>query len=607
VGRTKIGRNDPCPCGSGKKFKRCHGIAGVTPLRPPQPKLPWPGSNSQRQSLEEVQQLASDPSNPLTRVNPLGFDDDKTLWMQLSFSTSELWVEEGGLPLSDSEDIIIPIPFFFPWTIRFPLVDHDRFVGHAHVLLGQHLCIYLDPSQEWHQALGISGYLERLWSWLSDAAAGKFDPSAALFHPVGGVPYRTEGCPAIVVRERLDLGNHAYRRRWLRERGPTRLDLVAEAAGGDLEAPVIALPGPLSYGAGTTLADLGENLDRVKRGAAKEFMHHIDETVRRNPEGTPQYFILAVPRPKPRDSEDVHLIAGRVPPDAADRLRGANPKEEPTDIFRQETAIEWSQASEERPTRTIRRDARRPVGVYQGKRVVLWGCGGLGSWIGEFLARAGVQQIELSDPGIVMGGLLVRQNYQELDIGDRKAAALQRRLIAINERADFTLDAHGFTKVLVSRSLPNCDLVIDATIDNGVSAAIKEVWTSTKNRPLVARVSTDRASSTLGLMTISRPGVGPTIDELDDEAGKMVREDAALEPFRVFWDEPSAGDEVVPEPGCSIPTFHGSAADLAAIAGVLVSLLGAHLGTNTPGTHLSALPHGPGASIPHCWIGEETE
>ena len=23
----KIGRNDPCPCGSGKKYKRCHGAA----------------------------------------------------------------------------------------------------------------------------------------------------------------------------------------------------------------------------------------------------------------------------------------------------------------------------------------------------------------------------------------------------------------------------------------------------------------------------------------------------------------------------------------------------------------------------------------------------
>jgi preprotein translocase subunit SecA len=24
---SKVGRNDPCPCGSGKKFKKCHGAA----------------------------------------------------------------------------------------------------------------------------------------------------------------------------------------------------------------------------------------------------------------------------------------------------------------------------------------------------------------------------------------------------------------------------------------------------------------------------------------------------------------------------------------------------------------------------------------------------
>jgi uncharacterized protein YecA (UPF0149 family) len=23
---TKVGRNEPCPCGSGKKFKKCHGV-----------------------------------------------------------------------------------------------------------------------------------------------------------------------------------------------------------------------------------------------------------------------------------------------------------------------------------------------------------------------------------------------------------------------------------------------------------------------------------------------------------------------------------------------------------------------------------------------------
>ena len=25
IGRKKLGRNDPCDCGSGKKYKRCHG------------------------------------------------------------------------------------------------------------------------------------------------------------------------------------------------------------------------------------------------------------------------------------------------------------------------------------------------------------------------------------------------------------------------------------------------------------------------------------------------------------------------------------------------------------------------------------------------------
>ena len=25
INSDKVGRNDPCPCGSGKKYKKCHG------------------------------------------------------------------------------------------------------------------------------------------------------------------------------------------------------------------------------------------------------------------------------------------------------------------------------------------------------------------------------------------------------------------------------------------------------------------------------------------------------------------------------------------------------------------------------------------------------
>jgi hypothetical protein len=605
IGSGKVGRNDPCPCGSGKKFKRCHGIAGVAPLRPAQANGPWPGSDGQLQAIQEIQRFVAEPSSPLTRAEPVGFHNDKSYWLRLTLNTAGIEVKDGGLPVGDSEEVLVPLPVAFPWMILFPVVDHDRFVGHAHVLQGERLCIYLDPAQEWHPSFGISEYLNQLWRWLSDAASAKFDAAGALFHPVGGVLHRTAGCPTIVVRDRLDIGSHPYRKRWLRERSPWRLDLVQQEAEGDLEAPLIALSGPLSYGAGTTIADLCGNLDRVKRKSAKDFLQYLRDTAIRNPSGTPQYFLLAVPRPSPQDSEDMHLIAGRVPTDAADKLRSSGTKTKPLNALGKETPVEWSPISEERPARTTRRDTRRPVNAYYGKRIVLWGCGGLGSWIGEFLDRAGAREIVLSDPGDVMGGLLVRQNYEEGDIGDGKARSLRRRLLAINERVDVTVDDAGYLAAIASGNLPDCDLLIDATVNNAVGAAIKEVWPSTKNRPLVARVSTDRASSTLGLMTVSRPGSGADLDELDDEAGKMVQKDADLEPFGVFWEEPNPADELVPAPGCSVPTFHGSAADLAAISGVLISLLGQHLSTNTPGTHLVSLPHGPGASIPHCFVGTE--
>ena len=31
-GIPKVGRNDPCPCGSGRKYKKCHGRPGPRPL-----------------------------------------------------------------------------------------------------------------------------------------------------------------------------------------------------------------------------------------------------------------------------------------------------------------------------------------------------------------------------------------------------------------------------------------------------------------------------------------------------------------------------------------------------------------------------------------------
>ena len=182
-------------------------------------------------------------------------------------------------------------------------------------------------------------------------------------------------------------------------------------------------------------------------------------------------------------------------------------------------------------------------------------------------------------------------------MGAGKALALQRRLRAINDRLEVVVD-QGFTSIIASGDLPDCDVLIDATINNSVGAAIEAVWATSRKRPLIARLCTDRATSTLGLMTVSRPGSGPGLDDLDERAGKMVQNDAELEPFRCFWEEPGHGDEIVPEPGCSVPTFHGSAADLAAIAGVLTSLLGVTLASTSPEHIWWGYPMGPAPPSP---------
>jgi hypothetical protein len=39
----QIGRNEPCPCGSGKKYKRCHGVGAAPLVTPPKNEMALPG------------------------------------------------------------------------------------------------------------------------------------------------------------------------------------------------------------------------------------------------------------------------------------------------------------------------------------------------------------------------------------------------------------------------------------------------------------------------------------------------------------------------------------------------------------------------------------
>ena len=196
---------------------------------------------------------------------------------------------------------------------------------------------------------------------------------------------------------------------------------------------------------------------------------------------------------------------------------------------------------------SIRRDATRPIAGLAGRTVEIWGCGGLGSWLAEFIARAGAARIVLRDHHDVGGGLLVRQNYIEDDIGANKADRLAVRLRQIAD--DLVVESHP---VAVPRgldaALPSCDIIIDATVAPAVGAYLDAAsGPDTRGlRPLLAQVATDIRTGTLGMMTVRAPYSDAGLVEIDSEAGAAIAAHAELERFQTLWQEPSTGEELIP-------------------------------------------------------------
>ncbi|TLP71126.1 thiamine biosynthesis protein ThiF [Nesterenkonia sphaerica] len=479
-------------------------------------------------------------------------------------------------------EVTVPRSAQRPPTVH---VTHPRFVGYPHVLNGLLLCIYLDPSREWSPDDGAVGFLNRLWGWFEAAAGGKFDPHTALFHAVGGTDHTDPSTPTVVVRHEIERGR---RRVFFSRRSDHRFDMQLDDHPDRLSVPVVTADAPLPLGPGTTIFELSMTLDDpdMKRGGQPALgMRPTHESLylvlvaaaKRNSAASPQPFVLRVPHPA---GGTPHVLVGSVSADIADALRGGQEVSDPK--------IAWWRVSDERASVTTRRDSTRPTVAFAEREILLIGCGGLGSWIAEFIARAGARRIVLSDSATITGGLLVRQNYTEADLGSQKEAGLAKRLRAINDSVDVEVlsDSEG-------GDFADFDLIIDAT----VSLALSQSLSSASLTVMTVQVAVDPRTASTGMVLIKPDSCPETLAELDHRAGKIVGQDPRLEDYHSLW-SPGTHDMLVPTRGCSVPTFHGSAADLASAAGVMVSLVGQQLLAPTAGVHLFSLPHSASPDTP---------
>lgn len=77
--------------------------------------------------------------------------------------------------------------------------------------------------------------------------------------------------------------------------------------------------------------------------------------------------------------------------------------------------------------------SREECGSLAGKSVCIVGCGGLGGWTAELLARAGVGRLTVVDPDVFQEGNLNRQLFAtERTLGRRKAEAAAERILEVN-------------------------------------------------------------------------------------------------------------------------------------------------------------------------------
>ena len=437
------------------------------------------------------------------------------------------------------------------------------------------------------------GFVSRLDAWIRDAANNDLDPGNAPLHPP--IAYPTVGR---LVVPRADTPRVAGSP-WvgfaeLRERHH-RTEIVgwhAVAAAPTRSALAILLHEPLPFEYPETVRALLDELTNhgIEYGG---FVLGLARYANQTPPGSPLLIVLGTPmrRPVPGGPNLQHLAAWQVEAVDADQLRQlaaassvsgeAQWKDAVHTVVRwsMDAKVGWCQIKEMRPEVTRRRDQTSPMSWFLGKRIAIWGCGAVGSRVAESAVRAGVASIDLVDNKWVTPGILVRQGFEDADIGRFKVDALADRLTRIAPDLTTTVSPTDLIRRIQEPDpITDVDLVIDCTASNALRTALEARLSDLSSRPPIASIAID-ASAAAALATFGTAShSGATLDLVRRLKLEACRRDH-LEPLlEAFWPQHSQ-ETFQPEPGCSEPTFVGSDADIAALSARMLNAIAQALNT----------------------------
>ncbi|MGD9157729.1 MAG: ThiF family adenylyltransferase [Desulfobacteraceae bacterium] len=550
-----------------------------------------PGQERALRELEWLQETDEDNFELIDHY----LSDSGNLIACVSIRMGLMEKKDDGLQLMDREEFIVGIPPDFPFDCPWINVPHDRFAGFPHVIWKKTLCLYQSKEIEWNPSDGLYGFFDRLKLWLGKASINDMDPIDGPLEP----PHHLIDSSQIpfVIRKNAPIEAKQF---WIGvaelKKYDNRMELV-EWYNSTKECPqnarlslaiILKESLPMEFprkGKDFFQELLNQGLDK------KQIIKDLALASLFTPDGEPIYLILGSPMRRSADgTPKIHIDVWTTHPDLSESLHLVLPQKNDTEeilnirqeisdkicSFFEETNIRWCKVMDDRSEIIVRRDKDSPLTWLTNKKILLLGCGALGSWTGEIIARAKPKLIHLVDKSKVNIGILSRQNYELEDFCSNKSEALTKRLQKII-RADktkiepFCCEAHKFLTEDLER-IGNYDLIIDCTASSIFQMKIERDWNKfeVKTPAIISMVIDAKAERCLSVI-VNKKSSGGVWDAYVQLKNKISMQGTRRDIVESFYSNKAVKGLFQPEPGCSDPTFSGSTADMFALVSMALN------------------------------------
>lgn len=550
-------------------------------------------TSGQTRAILELQRLCAAQPNDIEMITE-PTDLHGRLVVVVSIRMGVMETRSGGLEFREREEFLLWIPPGFPFERPRLTVAHDRFAGFPHVIWSHGICLYREAT-DWNPRGGLYGFFEKLRLWLAKAAINDMDPLDVPLEPPHHLtdfsqsPFVVRAnAPVPAGKEWIgfaQLVKHANRVELV---GWTNLGGAWPA--GTVPALAIVLPRALPSEFPRKGEDFFRELEK-QNVDGNQVLRYLAYAALLTDPGDEIHLVLAIPMRRAANGEPrLHVAVWTTSRSLTKLLRLTLDKEEDPPTLTEcraelaeliykdlaEDEIAFCNTFDDRPEIVVARDQGSAVSWFAGKRILLLGCGALGSWMGEIVARAGAAELQLVDSGLVKPGILARQNFTLDQVGSNKAVALAARLGAASARTHVSgtgEEAHDFIMADPAR-FAGFDAVLDCTASSIFQMELERDWrTFAGATPPMISVGIDAEAKRCIGISLPRGASGGVWDAYLQLQHRTCVGNTNRAVIDAFYGERARDRLFQPEPGCSEPTFVGSTADVMGLSSTALNIL----------------------------------